>query len=136
LRYFALGFGVTAIIALAIVGILFLTGTIPLNATHCSWGVMAIDDNAALREYPNLTTLQQWLEQDDTDSHQYDSGIWDCDDFALELQARALASGWVVSIQYDRAETSAHMYNTAKIGNNYYRINPQTDKVRLLCLLD
>ena len=112
-----------------------------------------------MRNFENPEELKQWLK----DSHVItvqarivDSKTGqlikepDCDDYALKLQQKALADGYVMSfeiIQPSEYNTlfkdkrlpsgSLHAINLVIIGNNdVYYIEPQTDEVVLAAHLD
>ena len=78
--------------------------------------------------------LVDWLAHDDTDSYEYIPDTFDCDDFVLTLQQRALDDGYIISCQYVPEEE--HMLNIAIIGNFGYKIEPQTDEVTFWFFLD
>jgi hypothetical protein len=94
-----------------------------------------------LREFVSLQELVDWLEQDDTDSTLYFTGMvdffaspgsnYDCDDFAYRLQKSALAQGYLMSTEIIVEKGAQHMINSTSIGNNIYFIEPQTDEVWL-----
>lgn len=111
-----------------------------------------------LRNFDNLKQLSQWLK----DTHVIaihaqivdpETGYLikkpDCDDYALKLQQKALADGYVMSfeiIQPSEYNTlfkdkqlpsgSLHAINLVIIGNEVYYIEPQTHEVVLAAHLD
>lgn len=106
-----------------------------------------------LRDYQNLEELRQWLAKADqnitTIYFQRPEVTVDCDDFALALQQKALADGYVMSFQiitpveYNRLfqkakipAASLHAINLAVIGNDAYYIEPQTGEVVFAAHLD
>ncbi len=106
-----------------------------------------------LRNYKDLEELKQWLVEVNTNRttiyfQQPDVTI-DCDDFALALQQKALADGYVMSFQiiepteYNSRFKSGkmpadtlHAINLAIIGNDAYYIEPQTGEVVFAAHLD
>jgi len=108
---------------------------------------------AELRNFSDLEELEQWLagvEASTTTLH-FESADWemDCDDYALDLQRRALADGYILSFEViDRDEyntlfenelppaQSLHAINLAIIGNSAYYIEPQTDEIVFVAHLD
>jgi hypothetical protein len=102
-----------------------------------------------LRYFRDLDELKGWLAQDDTDSlviAQADSnGIMhtenQCEDYALELQERALRAGYIVSTEtlyqaeyyelYQRVMPPGvcHMVNLVVIGQDTYIVDPDTDQI-------
>lgn len=111
-----------------------------------------------LRNFDNLKQLSQWLK----DTHVITvyarivdpttgNSIYkpDCDDYALKLQQKAFADGYVMSfeiIQPSEYNTlfkdrrlpsgSLHAINLVVIGNDAYYIEPQTHEVVLAARLD
>jgi len=108
---------------------------------------------AELRDFSDLEELRQWLIAVDanitTVYFQLPDAIVDCDDYALGLQRKAFADGYIVSFEIiGRGEyatlfksdlppgQSLHAINLAIIGNNAYYIEPQTNEVVLAAYLD
>ena len=107
---------------------------------------------AEWRHFRDLDELEQWLESRRsiaTIRFQSPDAVTDCDDYALELQHRALADGYIVSFQIiGQSEYNAlfktplppsqslHAINLVIIGNSAYYIEPQTDEVVLAAQLD
>ncbi|MFC1861807.1 response regulator [Chloroflexota bacterium] len=90
-------------------------------------------------EFSSKEELEKWLAEDDADKTVYffvkadgtgaSSDKYDCDDYALDLQKRALKDGYLMSTSIIEKEDQLHMINLATIGNDVYYIEPQTDKV-------
>ena len=80
------------------------------------------------KNFPSLKALKDWLAQDDTDSHEYIEGEFDCDDFALMLQQHAFEDGYKIDMQYSDND-DLHAMNSTIIGNYFYFIEPQSDRV-------
>lgn len=80
------------------------------------------------KNFPSLEALQDWLAEDDTDSHEYIEGEFDCDDFALMLQQHAFEDGYKIDMQYSDND-DLHAMNSTIIGNYFYFIEPQNDEV-------
>jgi hypothetical protein len=60
-------------------------------------------------------------------------------DYALTLQKHALEDGYILSLRFVDTDGDGSLdraMNTAVTGNKVYSIEPQTDKVTLLCNLD
>ena len=108
---------------------------------------------AELRNFSSLEELKQWLTAVEASTtavyFQPPDAAVDCDDYALDLQRRALADGYIVSFEIiDRSEYNAlfssdlapgrslHAINLAIIENNAYYIEPQTNEVVLAAYLD
>jgi len=105
-----------------------------------------------LRNFSNLEELEQWLENNKnvtTVRFQSPDTIVDCDDYALELQYKALADGFIMSFEiigeseYNAlfntslpTSQSLHAINLAIIDNSVYYIEPQTDEVAFVAHLD
>ncbi len=105
-----------------------------------------------LRNFSNLEELEQWLEDRGnvtTVRFQSADTIVDCDDYALELQYKALADGYVMSFQiiesskynslFERGKMppdTLHAINLAVVGNDAYYIEPQTGEVVFAAQLD
>jgi len=105
-----------------------------------------------LRNFSDLGELKQWLEDRKnvtTVRFQSPDTIVDCDDYALELQNKALADGHIVSFEiigeseYNELFTtplppsqSLHAINLVIIDNGAYYIEPQTDEVVFAAHLD
>ena len=86
-----------------------------------------------LKFFDNLTELKQFLEEDDTDKYFYVPLYFDCDDFAIMLQVRALKKGYIMNIALvdtngdGRAD---HVMNLAILNTKQYvLIEPQTDRI-------
>ncbi len=108
---------------------------------------------AELRHFENLEELRQWLavaaESTATVYFQPPGGEVDCDDYALALQSRALADGFIVSFEIiGRDEYNSlfsgrlppgqdfHAINLAIIGNDAFYIESQTGEVIRAVSLD
>ena len=108
---------------------------------------------AKLREYRDLDELKQWLAKTNTSvkTIYFNSpGMTaDCDDFALELQQRALEDGYVMSFQIIKSDRynslfkiskispdTLHAINLVVIGNSAYYIEPQTGEIAFALHLD
>ena len=108
---------------------------------------------AELHNFNNLEELKQWLAKIDTDTttlyFQSPDALVDCDDYALDLQHKALADGYIVSFEIIRRSEynavfksklppsqSLHAINLAIIGNDAYYIEPQTGETVFAAHLD
>lgn len=106
-----------------------------------------------LRNFNDLEELKQWLAAVATNTttifFQLPDATVDCDDYALGLQRKALADGYILSFQVtSRSEYNAvfqgklplgqslHAINLAIIGNDVYYIEPQTGEVAFTIYLD
>lgn len=89
------------------------------------------------RYFTDLAELNRWVKKDGTNELQY-TGInkyaIDCDNFAYILQANADRDGFLMSVEHD--ELKNHEFNTVRIGNIVYGIEPQTDRIWKLRELD
>ena len=91
----------------------------------------------SVREFRNEEEMQLWLLQDNTDSNEYITNQFDCDDFARLLQARAYKDGYVISVALvTQGENEWHFDNGCFIGNKFYYIDPQSDRFWLRCKTD
>jgi hypothetical protein len=109
-----------------------------------------------LRDWDSLEQLEDFLRDDDTDqriilSADSQGNInfnGQCEDFALQLRDRAMAIGRYLSIQTLDSQEYAKWYGQrlkpneyhaicmARIGNEFWYIEPQTDKHWLALYLD
>ena len=80
------------------------------------------------RRFNSLEELQAWLAEDDTNQMEY-CNEFNCIDFALQLQERALADGYILSTEV--LPVAYHWANIAVIGDVYYIIEPQDDRILL-----
>lgn len=97
-----------------------------------------------LREFESVNRLERWLEQNPVDYtiyiHQSKDGPYygDCDDYAFELIKDARKDGY--DLHFYPVKTSkkgvSHAMCVAIIGNEYWFIEPQTDKITLGGLID
>jgi len=105
--------------------------------------------------WPDLRTLKRFLIDDDTDKwtlKRRAEGVYDCEDFALDLQKAAYRQGYFLSVQivtvqlmekyygweWAYPEAMTHACNLAYIinENSFYIVEPQTDKVAFLFYAD
>jgi hypothetical protein len=90
-----------------------------------------------VREFRDEEEMRLWLLQDNTDSNEYITNQFDCDDFARLLQARAYKDGYVMSVALvTQGENEWHFDNGCFIGNNFYYIEPQSDQFWLRSKID
>jgi len=106
-----------------------------------------------LRNFSDLEELKQWLVEVNTNTttiYFERPGITvDCDDFALTLQQKALANGYMMSFQIIETNrynglfkdsqmppNTLHAINLVVIGNNAYFIEPQTGEIVFAAQLD
>ena len=105
-----------------------------------------------LGNFSDLEELKQWLEDTKnvtTVRFQSTGTIVDCDDYALELQQKALLDGYPMSFQiiepdkynslFESGElppNTLHAINLVIIGNDAYYIEPQTREVVFAAYLD
>jgi len=90
-------------------------------------------------QFTSLYELQSFLKQSSIDKNQYVQTTYDCDDFARSLQREALQwrGGRILNVQYEvLPDGRGHALNTAIIGNDWFKIEPQTDQITRLCSLD
>lgn len=105
------------------------------------------------RHFRDLEELKQWLKAVEANSitvyFQLPDSTVDCDDYALDLQRKALADGYIISFQViSRSEynwlfnrelppgESLHAINLAITGNSAYYIEPQTGDIVFAAHLD
>jgi len=112
-----------------------------------------VETTKPLREFQSLEELEQWLvnievldihfDMVDKETGQHIKGF-DCEDYAIRLQEKALRDGYVMSFEVIRpVEYNAlfkqkripadkiHAINSVIIGNEVYYIEPQTREVVL-----
>jgi hypothetical protein len=92
-----------------------------------------------LRQFNSVSELKGWLAKDNTDSMQYVTTTFDCEDFAMMLQKHAAEDGYILSMQLVDTDGNGlidHAINTAVVGNIIYAIEPQTDYVWFYCYCD
>ena len=105
-----------------------------------------------LRDFSELEELKQWLEDKKnvtTVRFQSPNVTVDCDDYALEMQQKALADGYLISLEiigpgeynklFKNSElppNTLHAINLVIIGNDAYYIEPQTGEVVFVAHLD
>ena len=97
-------------------------------------------------EFSSKEELEKWLAEDDgkttvyffttPDGTEASSDKYDCDDYAIDLQKRALKDGYLMSTSIIEKQGQLHMINLATIGNDVYYIEPQTDEVWFYCNRD
>ena len=87
------------------------------------------------KNFPSSKALKDWLAEDDTDSREYIEGEFDCDDFALMLQQHAFEDGYKIDMQYSDND-DLHAMNSTIIGNYFYFIEPQSDRVTRIGRVD
>ena len=102
--------------------------------------------------FADLEELKLWLENKKSVTTFYlqsPDDIIDCDDYALELQQKALADGYVMSFQIIEPATynslfensklppdTLHAINLVLIGNTAHYIEPQTGEIAFVACLD
>ena len=105
-----------------------------------------------LHNFSDLEELKRWLEDRKnvtTVRFQSPDTIVDCDDYALELQYKALADGYIMSFEVTGESEynalfktplppsqSLHAINLVIIDNGAYYIEPQTDEVVFVAQVD
>ena len=92
--------------------------------THKKW------DN--LRNFDSIKELKAFLEVDDVSQSTYIEEIYDCENFAMDLQDCAALKGYRVSLQVNENQYETHMMNFAIIENPREQIifiEPQNDKL-------
>jgi len=101
-----------------------------------------------LRDFETLEKLEQWLEETGI-RVQFGGNLFDCDNYALGLQQKAINDGYLMSFEAIRADEynklfkankltpgELHAINSVIIGNDVYYIEPQTREVVLVGHLD
>jgi len=117
-----------------------------------------IENPKSLRYFQDLEELERWLENvevQDISSDVMDKGInqgvksFDCDDYALKLQERALGDGYMMSFEVIHSseysdlfqqgqipDGTIHAINSVIIGNEVYYIEPETHETVFVAYLD
>ena len=121
-------------------------------------GVKRIETPKPLRHFQNLDELEGWLGnigvldiRFDVVNEETGQRIkkFDCEDYAIRLQEKALRDGYIISFEVIRsAEYNAlfkqkrvpngaiHAINSVILGNEVYYIEPQTHEIVLVAYLD
>ena len=81
------------------------------------------------REFESLGEFWDWIDEDDTNLQEYDRVEFNCIDFSLQLQRRALEDGYIVSTEV--LPVAAHWVNAVVIDGVVYFVEPQNDRVIL-----
>lgn len=105
-----------------------------------------------LRNFTGIEELKQWLEGNKnitTVRFQSPDNPVDCDDYAFELQQKALADGYVMSFQIIEPDkynslfesvklppNTLHAINLVLIGNTAHYIEPQTGEIVFAANID
>lgn len=84
-----------------------------------------------VRQFISERELKEFLSQDKIDKRKYVATTYDCDDFAFDLTQAARRKGYDVWPHLTRASGSWHCMNCTLIGNIFYVIEPQNDKITL-----
>ena len=110
-----------------------------------------IETPVELRNFDSLDELEQWLNNANIAVLRFQTTDtkMDCDDYALDLQQKAMSDGYIMSFEvihpdeYNKLfETgklppnSLHAINSVVIGNNVYYIEPQTRETVFVAPLD
>jgi hypothetical protein len=82
-----------------------------------------------LNYFISLEELKDWLKKDKTNTLVASYPNFDCDDYAYELQQRAIKDGYIISTELDWKEHEYHMLNSVRIGKDIYFVEPQDDTV-------
>lgn len=102
-----------------------------------------------LRDFDDPEGLRKWLTTTTTIYFKRPELAIDCDDYAVTLQRKALADGYIMSLQviepnrynllFERGKiptNTLHAINLVIIGNEAYYIEPQTGEIVLAAQLD
>lgn len=117
-----------------------------------------LENPKLLRNFQNFDELERWLEnvkiQDissDAVAKETDQGItsFDCDDYALKLQEKALQDGYMISFEVIYSDEygdlfkqgqipdgAIHAINSVIIGNEIYYIEPANHEIAFVACLD
>ena len=82
-----------------------------------------------LNYFTSLEELKDWLKKDKTNTLVASYPNFDCDDYAYELQQRAIKDGYIISTELDWKKHEYHMLNSVRIGKDIYFVEPQDDTV-------
>lgn len=84
------------------------------------------------REFPSEVVMRNWFRSCPVRLNKYQKTTYDCDDFARDTQALALADGWLVNLQVDEdgdyCEGHPHFLCNVFVGNWAIIMEPQTGK--------
>jgi len=99
---------------------------------------VTVNRTLELRDFESLEEMKIWLALDDTSEFVFffagangkvaTGERYDCDDYARQLQQRAVESGFYLSLTILDDKTRPHMVNLAVIEGAVYYIEPQTDE--------
>ena len=117
-----------------------------------------IETPKPLRHFENLDELEQWLGnigaldiRSDVVDKKTNQLIkkFDCDDYAVRLQEKALMGGYIISFEVIHSSEynalfkqkrilsgAIHAINSVILGNEVYYIEPQTHEIVLVAYLD
>ena len=82
------------------------------------------------RYFTSLEEFETWLAQDNTDKRHYFADDFNCLDFALMLQERALRDGYIISLE--SPPIANHWLNSVYINGSIYLVEPQRDEIVLV----
>ena len=142
------------LLAVCCLGLGRLTAPLPLPITGDVFSLGK--EGSGLEQFPSKEALVEWLAQDDTDEHLImianEKGEINfegaCEDYALQLQERALTDGYKMSFLFVTKGSmwelfrtriprgQAHAMNLTVIGNYIYAIEPTNDKITHIGYLD
>ncbi len=110
-----------------------------------------------LTYFENIDALRQWINNVNqvqigfnvVDQNNHNLTKFDCDDYARNLQDKALRDGYIISFEVIRASeynstfkekkipsNAIHAINSAIIGNEVYYIEPQTKEIVFVANID
>jgi len=120
--------------------------------------IRRIEKPVPLRSFEDLDELQDWLNNTGVINIHFsiiggedgqETNKLDCDDYAIQLQEKALTAGYIVSFEViDSTEYNTHFeqkkipcgvihaINSVVIGNEIYYIEPQNHEIAFVAYLD
>lgn len=93
------------------------------------------------RDFESKGEMQAWFNKNKIDELEYIPTTFDCENFSIETQKAALKDGFIVNMELDMTGSyygngKAHMLCGCRIGNMYYIIEPQNDRIVFETRLD
>lgn len=86
------------------------------------------------RDFNSFEELRLWLKDNSVSEKEYIPTTFDCEDFAALTQKQAFQDGYIINMELDwegvyHGDGKPHMLCSTKIGNYFYIIEPQTDRI-------
>jgi hypothetical protein len=99
-------------------------------AHYDSWSL----SNWIYLPWQSTQELSQWLEENDINEREYIPACYDCDDFALDLFWAGLDDNRLLPLLVVKGD--GHIMNFAIVGNYVYSVEPQSDAIKKIGVID